>query len=99
VDRVRVAAFVRTETEPNRKDFRHSIRLIRKYSADQPRSPAGNPDGGQWTGGEESGESEEWIDTALAETSETLKIVDELVCRRLKSRPCWAQAMDRYAAC
>jgi hypothetical protein len=26
-------------------------RLIRKYSPDQPRVPAGNPDGGQWTDG------------------------------------------------
>jgi hypothetical protein len=26
-------------------------RLVRKYSPDQPRVPAGNSDGGQWTGG------------------------------------------------
>ena len=26
-------------------------RLVRKYSPDQPRMPAGNPDGGQWTSG------------------------------------------------
>ena len=30
-------------------------RIFHKYSPDQPRVPAGNPDGGQWTGG--SGES------------------------------------------
>lgn len=27
-----------------------SARLAAKYSADQPRVPAGNPEGGQWTG-------------------------------------------------
>ena len=31
--------------------LRHFIGLIRKYAEDQPRVPAGNPDGGQWTGG------------------------------------------------
>jgi hypothetical protein len=30
-------------------------RLRRKYSPDQPRVPAGNPDGGQWTSGGEGG--------------------------------------------
>lgn len=33
--------------------FRHA--LARKYSADQPRVPAGNPDGGQWASGGGSG--------------------------------------------
>ncbi len=28
--------------------------LQRKFNPDQPRVPAGNPDGGQWTGGESS---------------------------------------------
>jgi hypothetical protein len=27
----------------------HAQRLARKYSPEQPRVPAGNPDGGQWT--------------------------------------------------
>jgi hypothetical protein len=32
--------------------FELALRALgRKYSADQPRVPAGNPDGGQWTGG------------------------------------------------
>jgi hypothetical protein len=26
-------------------------RIVQKYSADQPRVPAGNPDGGRWTDG------------------------------------------------
>lgn len=30
----------------------HFGALIRKYAANQPRVPAGNPDGGQWTSGE-----------------------------------------------
>lgn len=29
--------------------------LVRKYDPDQPRVPAGNPDGGQWTSGGEAG--------------------------------------------
>jgi HK97 family phage portal protein len=31
--------------------------LLAKYSPDQPRVPAGNPDGGQWTSGREGGEA------------------------------------------
>jgi len=31
--------------------------LLAKYSPDQPRVPAGNPDGGQWTSGGEGGEA------------------------------------------
>ena len=38
----------------------HGAPLVQKYSPDQPRAPAGNPDGGQWTsdgGGESPGDS------------------------------------------
>lgn len=37
--------------------LRVRLALRRKYSADQPRVPAGNPDGGQWTG---DGGNERW---------------------------------------
>ncbi len=44
--------------------------LYRKYSPDQPRVPAGNPDGGQWTDGDPTGEDtivDEPVDDDIAE--------------------------------
>jgi hypothetical protein len=38
--------------------------LALKYRADQPRVPAGNPHGGQWTDGSDSGISPDLIDDA-----------------------------------
>jgi hypothetical protein len=41
-------------------------RIVRKYSPDQPRVPAGNPDGGQWTdGGGGGADGEESSVTAI----------------------------------
>jgi hypothetical protein len=41
------------------------------YNADQPRAPAGTPEGGQWTSGEGGGER-----TQVAQTSEAFGLID-----------------------
>ena len=100
LDRVRFASFLRTGVEPTSKELVRAIKFLRKYSPDQPRVPAGNPDGGQWTSGGSSGETQDgWIDTALLETCENQLNLDGLICTRLKSSSCWAQATFRYSAC
>jgi hypothetical protein len=40
---------LRTGHEASLTDLSKAVRLPRKYSEDQPRVPAGNPDGGEWT--------------------------------------------------
>jgi hypothetical protein len=42
---------------PDHARFQKPQYLERKYSPDQPRVPAGNPDGGQWTSGGGGGRS------------------------------------------
>ena len=46
--RVRYRTFLRTGTFPNIAEMKAAVRLLRKYNADQPRAPAGSPEGGQW---------------------------------------------------
>jgi hypothetical protein len=72
----------------------------RKYDPDQPRVPAGEPSGGQWTG--DSGA----INTRIAARSlakeaecEALQQRDAFQCRMVGLRACWAQAALRYANC
>jgi hypothetical protein len=38
----------------------HAASTVRKYSADQPRVPVGNPDGGQWTNGNSSAPKQDY---------------------------------------
>jgi len=85
----------------------------RKYDPDQPRVPAGNPDGGQWTSGdadsEESGDMQP-ADYLLAATGPATAAycwnqltIDNLYCGSLRPSSivaaCRSQAMERYAAC
>ncbi len=71
----------------------------------QPRVPAGNPDGGQWTdgggsgGGAQDGASQRWIAASLEERCEKQLERDEFQCKMVGLRSCYAQAMQRYAAC
>jgi hypothetical protein len=44
--------------------------LGRKYSPDQPRVPAGNPDGGQWTSGDGSGTRQDQTDLASGDPND-----------------------------
>nr|DAH95283.1 MAG TPA: hypothetical protein [Caudoviricetes sp.] len=46
--------------------------LERKYSPNQPRVPAGNPDGGQWTSGNSAGSNSE-TDAAVEQTNGTAR--------------------------
>jgi hypothetical protein len=51
----------------------HALRASVKYNADQPRAPAGQPDGGRWVGGrgEAAGSTRE-ADMLLAGNLENL---------------------------
>jgi len=73
---------------------------LRRYNPDQPRVPAGNPDGGQWTN-LDAGRNATIAARSRrnqAECDEQRK-KDEFICRSVRTPLCWAQAMERYAAC
>lgn len=76
--------------------------LLRKYRPDQPRVPAGNPTGGQWT---RDGTAIENIhvagkyDPARADLCDAQLLLDEELCRMARSSRCWSLSMDRHAAC
>ncbi len=83
-------------------------RLLRKYSPNQPRIPAGNSGGGQWTGeGGANGAAPNNNSVQLAAQSvqfcNNQLIIDNLKCNSVQ--PAWyraacrSQAMERYAAC
>jgi hypothetical protein len=101
IERVRFRAFLVSGQPPTNLERARAVRTLRKNNADQPRVPAGNSDGGEWTSGGGDGNSSEegWIDTALLETCETQLYLDGLVCTKLNSGACWAQANFRYSAC
>jgi hypothetical protein len=80
--------------------------LQRKYSADQPRVEAGEPDGGQWTsddGGSGPREGEGWRSAMASKRSEAFcerQFKDDIFhCKMVGLRACYAQAMERYSAC
>lgn len=71
-----------------------------KYDPDQPRVPAGNPDGGQWTG--ESGPvrvAARRISEALEKECEVQYSSDKFICNAFQSAACYNQAALRYANC
>ena len=93
--------------------FELALRALgRKFSENQLRVPAGNPDGGQWvTDAEEEGSS---IATVAAPTDvsaarrrsgiseaecDAQYKQDKLICNLVRTPLCWAQAAERYAAC
>ena len=77
----------------------------RKYSADQPRVPAGSSEGGQWTNGDgtESGESQSRVVARISPGREAecefQYRQDTFICNLVGTRSCWAQAMFRRAQC
>jgi hypothetical protein len=88
--------------------------LLRKYSPDQPRVPAGNPDGGRWTGG--SGSSLDGslpasrridrpqlatrrLSRAREQFCEDQYRRDTFHCTMVGLPGCHAQAMLRYSNC
>jgi hypothetical protein len=80
-------------------------RFERKYDPDQPRVPAGNTDGGQWTSTAavqlDDSEFPAPTPTAMSKNAicEAQWLTDSLICKIAKSRACWAQAMVRLVAC
>ena len=80
--------------------------LLRKYRPDQPRVPAGNPDGGQWTedlasqvpASARTQVAGKWDLSREAECNEQLRL-DEELCRAAGSRTCWSLTQPRWAAC
>jgi hypothetical protein len=82
--------------------------LLKDFDPDQPRVPAGNPDGGQWTSGGGAAENQDNGNTntvAAARPKPTELECDAqyerdlIICRMLRSSACYGQAMARYAAC
>ena len=82
------------------------LSFLRKYRPDQPRVPAGNPDGGQWTDDLVSQVpapariqvAGKWDLSREAECNEQLRL-DEELCRAAGSRTCWSLTQPRWAAC
>jgi hypothetical protein len=77
----------------------------RKYSPDQPRVPAGNPDGGQWTSGvgsETAGQGTQIAARVSPEREAECELQyreDRNICRIMGTESCWAQAAFRYSQC
>jgi hypothetical protein len=71
--------------------------LDRRYDPDQPRVPAGSPEGGQWASGGHRGESSSWMGLMLAARQQYDR--DVFQCRMVGIEQCYAQAMVRWVAC
>jgi hypothetical protein len=90
------------------------LRSEAKYSPDQPRVPAGNPDGGQWTNDNDNDvtgstdlQPAPYLLAAGGKQSAAYcwnqMQIDMLLCASLRPAPvnaaCRAQANERYSAC
>ena len=64
---VRFRTFLRTGTFPSVEEMKAAVRLLRKYNADQPRAPAGSPEGGQWIGQADGSAGSAGLPTLIAE--------------------------------
>jgi hypothetical protein len=95
LERVRFRTYVKTGKVPPDQHLAAAVALLRKFDPDEPRVSAGNSTGGEWTSEGDGSDS----DLALLETCETQLYLDGLICTRLNSKPCWAQANFRYSAC
>jgi len=87
--------------------------MLRKasFNPSQPRVPAGNPDGGQWTDvTEDEGPTDGSLESFSAARRRGRSVaycmaqyaVDSLLCNSIEQsqrRACWAQAAERLAAC
>ena len=75
--------------------------ILRKYRPDQPRVPAGRPEGGQWTTDPDTGTirtAGKWDLRREGECNEQLRL-DEEICRASRSPTCWSLTQTRWAAC
>jgi hypothetical protein len=75
--------------------------LGQKFNPGQPRVPAGQPDGGQWTneGATFQLVASGRISPAKEAECEAQLIRDEFQCRMVGLRACWTQAYFRYGNC
>lgn len=94
---------LRREWEFVRRDY-----YARKFDPNQPRAPAGNPDGGQWTSGGEGAaggpsstdlSAARRISPAVEAACEAQYKQDIFQCRMVGLRACYQQAALRYANC
>jgi hypothetical protein len=76
--------------------------IVQKFDPDQPRVPAGNSDGGQWTSEGESGKGNVVV-AARSSRSEAECMAqyakDSFICRTVGTLLCWQQAAERLGAC
>lgn len=77
-----------------------------KFNPDQPRVPAGNPEGGQWTGGGDGFVGTLPVDAIATSGGPALRALceaqferDIFQCTMVGLRSCYAQAYERYSAC
>jgi hypothetical protein len=77
-----------------------------KFDPDQPRAPAGNSDGGQWTSTDGAAQTDNSRTTVMAARSARSEAEclaqyekDSFICRAVGTRLCWQQAAERLAAC
>jgi hypothetical protein len=89
-----------------RKAIHSLFTVMEKYDPDQPRIPAGNPDGGQWTGegAQPTGQigatpiARRISPELLAECEEQYER-DLVVCRMVGLSSCYQQALLRRSNC
>lgn len=80
---------------------------VRKFDPNQPRVPAGNPGGGQWTGeGASAGRGANSTTIVVAARRKQLEAecdgqynMDIALCRIVRTPLCYERAMARYIAC
>jgi hypothetical protein len=76
-----------------------------KYSPEQPRVPAGNPAGGQWTsgGGTESSGPQAQVAARISPDREAecefQYRQDTFICNLMGTASCWSQAAFRLSQC
>ena len=88
-----------------KQDIRELL-LHYKHDPDQPRVPAGNPGGGQWTSDDNGPDDGQSSDLSAARRNRALEAIclaqyarDTFHCTMVGSRACHAQAAERFAAC
>ena len=97
------AAAIRSE----RRELAPSVQLhLRKFYPNQPRVPAGNPNGGQWSGERRNVRTQQVTRLATRRISpareaecEEQYAGDKFQCQMVGLSECYAQAMLRYANC
>jgi hypothetical protein len=83
-----------------------SRETVQKFDSNQPRAPAGNPDGGRWTSEGGIGPTNTSGSIVLAARSKQSEAEcdaqhakDSFICSAVRTPLCWQQAAQRLAAC